>query len=83
MTELRISVPPALARFLESRLVEGRYADAGDYLRDLIRRDQAEAEEDSAWVRAKVEEGLALGVIDKDASEVLKEIIAELHDEDG
>ena len=76
MTELSISVPPALERFLESRLAEGRYADAGDYLRDLIRRDQAETDEDAAWVRARIAEGEASGYLEADARDVLKEIIS-------
>lgn len=80
MTELSISVPPALERFVESRLAEGRYADAGDYLRDLIRRDQAEADDDATWVRARIAEGEASGYLEADARDVLKEIIAKLPD---
>ena len=81
MTDLSFSLPPDLARRVESRIAEGEFADADDYLRELVRRDLDEAA-DEAWVRAKVEEGLASGVIDKDAREVLREIIAELHAED-
>ena len=80
MTQLSISVPPALQRFLESRIAEGRYADAGDYLRDLIRRDQAETDEDAAWVRARIVEGEASGYLEADARDVLKEIMAKLPD---
>lgn len=80
MTELSISVPPALERFVESRLAEGRYADAGDYLRDLIRRDQAEVDEDATWVRARIAEGEASGYLEADARDVLKEIMAKLPD---
>lgn len=82
MTDLSFSLPSDLARRVESRIAEGEFADAGDYLRELVQRDLDEAE-DAAWVRAKVEEGIASGVIDKDASVVLREIIAELHAEDG
>ena len=81
MTDLSFSLPPDLARRIESRIAEGEFADAGDYMRELVRRDLDEAA-DTAWVRAKVEEGLASGFIDKDAREVLREIIAELHEED-
>ena len=80
MTELSISVPPALERFVESRIAEGRYADAGDYLRDLIRRDQAEVDEDATWVRARIAEGEASGYLEADARDVLKEIMAKLPD---
>jgi len=88
MGEMTFNFPPALMRWIEAQVAEGRYADAADYLRDLVRRDSEgllpELEEDSAeetpeyiaWVREKVAEGLASGVCDKDAFEVLDEIVA-------
>jgi antitoxin ParD1/3/4 len=77
MTQLTISVPPALQRWIEARVAEGGYADAQDYLRDLVRRDHERASEDVAWLRAMIGEGLASGVIDREPEEVLDEIIAE------
>lgn len=76
MTDLSFSLPPDLAGRLESRLAEGHFADAGEYLRELIRRDLDEAA-DTAWVREQVAIGLASGVIDKNPREVIEEIIAE------
>jgi antitoxin ParD1/3/4 len=76
MTELSLTVPPDLQRWLELRLSQGRYADAGDYVRDLIRRDQDAEAEDTAWVTAMLEEGLASGVVDKEPEDVIEEIIA-------
>jgi len=78
MTDLSFSLPDDLALSLKSPLAHGPYADAGEYLRDLVRRDLAEAA-DTAWVRAAVEEGLASGFIERDAREVLKDIVAERH----
>lgn len=80
MTELTITVPPALERLLETRLAEGRFADAGEYVRDLMRRDLAEADEDAAWVRARIAEGEASGYLEADARDILKEIMAKLPD---
>ncbi|MBB4857342.1 antitoxin ParD1/3/4 [Novosphingobium chloroacetimidivorans] len=80
VTELSFTMPPELQRWLEVRLAQGRYADAGDYLRDLVRRDQDAGKEDVAWVRAMVEEGLASGVIEAEPEDVLKEIMARLPD---
>lgn len=77
MTDLSFSIPPALLSWIEQRVAEGRYADAADYLRDLVRRDQQEAEEETEWLRAMIEEGLASGVIDKEPGDVIEEIIAE------
>ena len=82
MTDLSFSLPFDLARRVESRIAEGEFADAGDYMRVLVQRDLDEAA-DAAWVRAKIAEGEASGFIEKDAREVLREIVAELHQEDG
>ncbi len=75
MTDLSFSLPDELAAPLKSRLADGHYADAGEYLRELVRRDLEEAA-DTAWVREKVAEGLASGIIDKDPTEVIEDIIA-------
>lgn len=75
-----MSFPPDLRRWIDARLAEGRYADEADYIRDLVRRDQEgllpETPEDVAWVREQVAIGLASGVCDRDAFEVLDEIRA-------
>ena len=39
--------------------------------------DQDAATEETEWLRGLIAEGLASGVIEKDASEVLREIMAE------
>ena len=78
--------PPDLRRWVEQRLAEGRYVDEADYFRDLVRRDQEgllpeeeETPEFVAWVREKVAEGLASGVIHRDPRDVLDEIVATRH----
>ena len=80
MTDLSFSLPSSLQSRIEQRIAEGGYADPGEYLRDLIRRDLAEAEEDAAWVRARLAEGEASGYLDADPRDVLKEIMAKLPD---
>lgn len=77
MTDLTFSIPPALQSWVDAQLAAGRYADAGEYLRDLVRRDLAEASADRQWIKALVDEGLASGVAPGDAEEVLDAIIAE------
>ena len=76
MTELSKILPPDLESWIEKRVAEGRYFDAGDYLRELVRRDRAEAE-DTAWVRAMIEEGEASGYLDAKPEVIIEEIIAE------
>ena len=77
MTDLSISLPPDLARRVESRIAEGEFADAGAYLRELVRRDIEEAEEETPWLREQIDIGRASGIIDKEPEEVIEEIIAE------
>lgn len=81
MTYHRLSFPPALQAWVDARVAEGRYTDVADYVRDLIRRDQALADEDTRWVRAMIDEGLASGIIDAEPEEVLREIMAEIPDD--
>lgn len=52
MTELTISVPPALKQWIDERIAQGLYADTDDFVRTLLRRDQKQAIEDDAWLRA-------------------------------
>jgi len=83
MTDLSFSFPPAMLDWLEQRVAQGDYVDAGDYLRDLIRRDQQAAENDAAWVRAMIAEGEASGFIEADPAQVIEDIIAEISASDA
>lgn len=87
MGEMSFTFPPELESWIDMRVAEGRYADAAEYVRDLVRRDQEgllpeggneaqETPEYIAWVREKVAEGFASGVIDRDPRDVLDEIVA-------
>jgi len=76
MTDLSFSLPNALQSWIEQQIAQGHYSDAGDYLRDLIRRDRAEAE-DLARLRALIEDGEASGFIDAEPEAIIEDIIAE------
>ena len=77
MAQLNVSIPPALRSWIDHRVAEGRYSSPSDFVRDLLRRDQEAAANETEWLRGLIAEGLASGVIDKDANEVLRDIIAE------
>ena len=77
MNAFTIAVPDELQRWVEARLAEGVYADAADYLRDLIRRDLAESAVDRRWLKAMIDEGLASGIVDQEPEDVLASLIAE------
>lgn len=40
MATLNISIPKAMCEWIDSQVKAGEYANAGDYIRDLIRHDQ-------------------------------------------
>lgn len=76
-------MPPALQQWVDTRLAQGRYADADDYLRDLVRRDQERAEEDTLWLKTMIEEGLAAGIVDAEPEDLIEEIIAKYPTSNG
>ena len=40
MATLNVSLPDAMREWIESQIQGGQYANASDYIRDLIRHDQ-------------------------------------------
>lgn len=76
MSQLNVSIPPALKSWIDSRVGEGRYSSASDYIRDLVRRDQDAAKEEIEWLRGLIAEGLASGVVDEEPEDVIENIIA-------
>jgi len=57
MSQVSIALPQPLLDWIDAQVRTGRYVDAGDYVRDLIRHDQ-EANED---LLSALEEGAASG----------------------
>lgn len=61
MATMNVSLPDAMKRWVEEQAESGRYSNASDYVRDLIRRDQ-ERTESRAHLQALITEGLESGV---------------------
>ena len=61
MATMNVSLPSAMKTWVESQAKSGRYSNASDYVRDLIRRDQDRQEKISA-MQAAVSAGLESGV---------------------
>ncbi|WP_141243915.1 ribbon-helix-helix domain-containing protein [Sphingomonas lenta] len=80
MTQLSVPMPDDLQRWVDSRVAAEGYADAADYVRQLVQRDQDEYEADIRRVQALIDEGLASGIIDAEPEDVLREIIAEMRE---
>lgn len=57
MATMNISLPDAMKAFVESEVATGRYANASDYVRNAIRRDQQRRDELVALLAASEKEG--------------------------
>ena len=69
MATMNVSLPDAMKDWVEGRAETGRYSNASDYVRDLIRRDQERAEKLAALQRL-IEEGEASGVSSLSADDI-------------
>ncbi|WP_374577838.1 type II toxin-antitoxin system ParD family antitoxin [Phenylobacterium sp.] len=69
MATMNVSLPDAMKDWVEGRAETGRYSNASDYVRDLIRRDQERAEKLAALQRL-IEEGEESGVSPLSAEEI-------------
>ncbi len=61
MATMNVSLPDPMKHWVEAQARTGRYSNASDYVRDLIRRDQERAAR-SAQMQALITEGLESGV---------------------
>ena len=71
MATMNVSLPDAMKDWVESRAQTGRYSNASDYVRDLIRRDQERAAKLVALQRL-VDEAEASGVSPNSMSDILQ-----------
>jgi antitoxin ParD1/3/4 len=60
MATMNVSLPDPMKKWVESQTATGRYANASDYVRDLIRKDQERAAK-IASMQKLIDEGLASG----------------------
>jgi antitoxin ParD1/3/4 len=66
MATMNVSLPDPLRDFVEERVRSGRYANASDYVRDLIRRDQDRRDE----LARALADGEASGVSPRSVREI-------------
>ncbi|WP_375394223.1 type II toxin-antitoxin system ParD family antitoxin [uncultured Sphingomonas sp.] len=78
MSQLNLSLPVDLQRYVDARVSDEGYADSADFLRDLIRRDQDAYEADLPRLRALWQEGVASGIVDAEPEDILEQIIADI-----
>lgn len=59
MASMNVSVPDPMRDWVQRRIDAGQYASVSDYVRDLIRRDQAQATAYKDDLRQKIAAGMA------------------------
>lgn len=72
MATMNVSLPDPMKDWVEAQARTGRYSNASDYVRDLIRRDQERAGK-LAELQGLIDEGLASGVSNRSMDEILQE----------
>jgi len=60
MATMNVSLPDPMKTWVEAQTKDGRYSNASDYVRDLIRRDQ-DRHQAIAELQQLVDEGIASG----------------------
>ena len=69
MASMNISLPDPMRDWVQARVDSGQYTGASDYVRELIRRDQANAAERERWL-AGLDASLEQALAETDAGQV-------------
>jgi antitoxin ParD1/3/4 len=71
MATMNVSLPDPMKDWVEAQARSGRYSNASDYVRDLIRRDQERAAK-LAELQKLITEGIESGVSSRPMDEILE-----------
>jgi antitoxin ParD1/3/4 len=71
MATMNVSLPDPMKAWVDAQAKGGRYGNASDYVRDLIRRDQ-ERQDRMAQFQRLIDDGLASGVSTRKMEDLLK-----------
>lgn len=69
MATMNVSLPAPMKEWVEQQSKDGRYSNASDYVRDLIRRDQERVGKIAA-MQARVTEGMESGVSESSMTDI-------------
>ena len=67
---MNVSLPDPMKEWVEAQSQTGRYSNASDYIRDLIRRDQARTDKIAA-MQALVSEAIDSGISPRSMQDIL------------
>lgn len=73
MATMNISLPDQMKSWVEAQSIDGRYSNASDYVRDLIRRDQVRLEK-IANMQRLLDEARASGISDDTMDDIWKRV---------
>jgi antitoxin ParD1/3/4 len=76
MATMNVSLPDPMKEWVEAQAETGRYANASDYVRDLIRKDQERSDKIAAMQRL-VDEGLRGGMGNRSMEELFATALAQ------
>ena len=76
MATMNISLPDPMKAWVEEQAKSGRYANASDVVRDLIRQEQIKTEQ-IAHMQRLIDEAYASGVSEQTPAEIFAEVRAE------
>lgn len=82
MATMNVSLPDAMKLWVEAQSATGRYSNASDYVRDLIRRDQ-ERRDKIGHMQTLVSEALDSGVSERSMADIRTAARARLDPSDG
>ncbi len=74
MATMNVSLPDPMKAWVEGQAKTGRYSNASDYVRDLIRRDQERAGKIAAMDRL-IDEAEASGVSEHSVEQIFDDAI--------
>ena len=80
MATMNVSLPEPMKDWVEAQTRTGRYSNASDYVRDLIRRDQERADM-LAELQRRIDEGMASGISPRSMEDILREARARMTDD--
>lgn len=69
MATLNVSMPDAMREWIDAQIEAGEYANASDYVRDLIRHDQRERDR----IRLALIEGEKSGRSDRSVTDIARQ----------
>ncbi|HWJ75256.1 MAG TPA: type II toxin-antitoxin system ParD family antitoxin [Kaistia sp.] len=72
MATMNISLPDPMKAWVEQQAESGRYGNASDYVRDLIRKDQ-ERRDRLVQLQRLIDEGLASGISPRSVNDIIAE----------